>query len=102
MAGYTSTVFRTRQGESRRRLFSCVCFTLHISRYPAVSLFDQGVPCCVVYSSDLYFEIFKYSTAVRNCIKYFSYLLIRGKFLLTCSYIDELRNGRKFKCEDKP
>ena len=34
--------------------------------------------------------------------KCFSSLLIRGKFLLTCSYIGELRNGRKFKCENKP
>ena len=30
------------------------------------------------------------------------FLLIRGKFLLTCSYIDEQRNGRKFKCENRP
>ena len=38
-------VFRTRQGKSRRRPISCVRFTLEISRYPAVSLFDQGIPC---------------------------------------------------------
>ena len=31
---------------------------------------------------------------------YFSSLLIRGKSLLTCSYIGELRNGRK--CENTP
>ena len=34
-------VFRTRQGESGRRPISCVRFTLQISRYPAVSRFDQ-------------------------------------------------------------
>ena len=42
-------VFRTRQGESGRRPISCVRFTLLISRYPAVSRFDQGIPCCDVY-----------------------------------------------------
>ena len=42
-------VFRTRQGESGRRPISCVHFTLQISRYPAVSRFDQGIPCCGVY-----------------------------------------------------
>ena len=41
-------VFRTRQGESGRRPISCVRFTLKISRYPAVSRFDQGIPCCDV------------------------------------------------------
>ena len=34
--------------------------------------------------------------------KYFSSLLTRGKCLLTCSYTGELRNGRKFKCDNKP
>ena len=34
--------------------------------------------------------------------KYFSALLIRGTFLLICSYIVKLRNGRKFKCENRP
>ena len=34
--------------------------------------------------------------------KYFSFLLIKDASLLTCSYIGELRNGRKFKCENKP
>ena len=42
-------VFRTRQGESGRRPISCVRSTLQISRYPAVSCFDQGIPCCDVY-----------------------------------------------------
>ena len=44
-------VFRTRQGESGRRPISCVLFTLKISRYPAVSRFDQVIPCCDVYPS---------------------------------------------------
>ena len=30
--------------------------------------------------------------------KHFSYLLIKDTPLLTCLYIGELRNGRKFKC----
>ena len=34
--------------------------------------------------------------------KYFSSLQVRGTSLLTCSYIGELRNGRKFKRENKP
>ena len=34
--------------------------------------------------------------------KYLSYLWVRGTSLLTCSYIGELRNGRTFKCENKP
>ena len=34
--------------------------------------------------------------------KYFSSFLIRGTSLLTYSYIGELRNGRKFKCGNKP
>ena len=42
-------VFSTRQGESGRRPISCVRFTLEISSYPAVSRFDQGIPCCDVY-----------------------------------------------------
>ena len=41
----------------------------------------------------------KYFKAVRN---YFSSLLIRGTSLLTCSYIGELQNGRKLKCENEP
>ena len=45
-------VFRTRQGESSRRPISCVRFTLLISRYPAVSRFDQGIPCCDVYPKE--------------------------------------------------
>ena len=47
-------VFRTRQGESGRRPISCVRFTLQISRHPAVSRFDQGIPCCDVYPSNLF------------------------------------------------
>ena len=46
-------VFRTRQGESGRRPISCVRFTLWISSYPAVSRFDQGIPCCDVYPTIL-------------------------------------------------
>ena len=34
--------------------------------------------------------------------KYFSSLWVRGTSLLTCSYIGEVRNGREFKCENKP
>ena len=34
--------------------------------------------------------------------KYFRSLLIKGTSLLACLYIGELRNGRKFKCENKP
>ena len=33
--------------------------------------------------------------------KYFSSLRVRGTSLLTCSYIGELRNGRKFKCKNE-
>ena len=46
-----------------------------------------------------YYEIFCGGQKLHKC---FSSLLIRGKFLLTCSYIGELRNGRKFKCENRP
>ena len=34
--------------------------------------------------------------------EYFSSLLTRGTPLLTCSYIGEVRNGRKIKYENKP
>ena len=34
--------------------------------------------------------------------KYFCSLLVRGTSLLTCSYIGELRNERKLKCENEP
>ena len=34
--------------------------------------------------------------------KYFSSLLAKGTSLLTCLYIGELRNGQKFKRENKP
>ena len=44
----------------------------------------------------------KYFMAVRNYINILVLLLLRGTSLLTCSYIGELRNGRKFKCENKP
>ena len=43
----------------------------------------------------------KYFMAVRNCKKKRS-LRAGGTFLLTCSYIGELRNGRKFKCKNEP
>ena len=33
--------------------------------------------------------------------KYFCSSRIRGTSLLTCSYIGEVRNGRKFKCENE-
>ena len=47
--GVYPAVFRTRQGERGRRPISCVRFTLQVSRYPAVSRFDQGISCCDVY-----------------------------------------------------
>ena len=47
----------------------------------------------------LYFEIFY---AGQKLHKYFRSLLIRDMPLLTCWYIGELRNGRKFKYENKP
>ena len=43
----------------------------------------------------------KHFMAVRNCINILvPYSL--GTSLLTYSYIGELRNGQKFKCENKP
>ena len=47
----------------------------------------------------LYSEIFYGGQKLH---KYFSLLLIGGMSLLTFSYIGELRNGRKFKCENEP
>ena len=47
----------------------------------------------------LYFEIFYGGQKLH---KYFRSLLIKDTTLLTCKYIGELRNGRKFKCENKP
>ena len=47
----------------------------------------------------LYSEIFYGNQKLH---KYFSSSLIRGTSLLTCSYIGELRDGRKLKCENKP
>ena len=44
----------------------------------------------------------KYIMAVRKCITFFSSLLSKDTSLLTCSYIEELRNGRKFKYKNKP
>ena len=38
--------------------------------------------------------------AVKNCTFFFS-LRVRGMSLLTRSYIGELRNGRKFECENE-
>ena len=49
----------------------------------------------------IYFYFPKYFMAVSDCIKYFRFLLIIDKSMLTCSYIGELRNGRKFKCDNK-
>ena len=46
----------------------------------------------------LYFEIFYDGQKLH---KYFRYSRVRGTSLLTCSYIGEPRNGRKFKCENK-
>ena len=46
-------VLRTRQGESGRRPISCA-FTLQITRYPAVSLFDHSI--YPVVSFTLYFS----------------------------------------------
>ena len=43
-----------------------------------------------------------YFMVVKNCIKYSCSLWVKGTSLLTCSYIGEPRNGRKFKCENKP
>ena len=45
-----------------------------------------------------YSEIFCGGQKLHKC---FSFILIEGKFLLTCSHIGELRNGRKFKCENR-
>ena len=42
----------------------------------------------------------EYYMAVRNFFLFFSW--VRGTFLLTCSYIGELRNSQKFKCENEP
>ena len=47
----------------------------------------------------LYSEIFYGSQKMH---KYFCYLRVRGTSLLTCSYIDEVCNSRKFKCEHEP
>ena len=47
----------------------------------------------------LYFEIFYGGQKLH---KYFSSLLIKDMSLLTCYYIGELLDGRKFKCENKP
>ena len=44
----------------------------------------------------------KYFIAVRNCIKYFRSLRVRGTSLLTCSYIGELRHGRKLNARMNP
>ena len=49
---------------------------------------------------DLFFKIFCGSEKLHN--KCFSSLLIKDTSLMTCSYIGELRNGRKFICENKP
>ena len=48
--------------------------------------------------------ISKYFMAVKNCISIFVLsLLMKDTSLLTCQYIiGKVRNGRKFKCENKP
>ena len=46
--------------------------------------------------------ISKYFKAVRNYINILVLYLIRGTSLMSCSYIGELCNGEKFKCENKP
>ena len=46
----------------------------------------------------LYFEIFYGGQKMH---KYFRSLLIKDTSLLTCRYIGELRNDRKFECENK-
>ena len=52
--------------------------------------------------NSIHIYIPKYFMASRNyCINIHS-LRVRGTSLLTCSYIGELRNGRKFKREHKP
>ena len=50
----------------------------------------------------IHIYISKHVTAVKNCINIFRSLLIKDTSLLTCSYIGELRHGRKFRCENKP
>ena len=40
--------------------------------------------------------------AVKKCINILIHLRVSGASLLTCSYIGELRDGRKSKCENKP
>ena len=46
----------------------------------------------------LYSEIFYGDQKLHKC---FSSFVIEGTSLLSCSYIGELRNGRKFKFENK-
>ena len=47
----------------------------------------------------LYFEVFYGDQKLH---KYFSSFRVGGISLLTCLYIGELRNGRKYKCENNP
>ena len=49
-------------------------------------------------------EIFIFRTIFggQKLHTYFSSLRVRGTSLLICSYIGELCNGRKFRCEIKP
>ena len=47
----------------------------------------------------MYFEIFYSGQKMHKYLKYFQ---VKGMSLLTCSYIGELRNGRKLKCENEP
>ena len=51
-------------------------------------------------SINIYIPSFSYGG--QKLHKYFCYLWVRGTSLLACSYIGELHNGRKLKCEDEP
>ena len=47
-------------------------------------------------------KIWRYFLPIRSCINNLVPLRVRGTSLLTCSYIGETRNDRKFKRENKP
>ena len=51
-------------------------------------------------SINIYIPSFSYGG--QKLHEYFCYLWVRGTSLLACSYIGELHNGRKLKCEDEP
>ena len=48
------------------------------------------------------YSYFKICYGCQKLHKYFRSLLIKDTSLLTYPYIAELRNGREFKCENKP